>query len=329
MEEKIKILLDKINIDENSYQYFNDAKIIKIKVSPKNKSWNVFIKKDNMLPVDIYKELEEKKNLLDKNASSIELLFDINNIDLNLYLDYYKYLLFLLKDKIRVLEIYEDCMKIEEGKLLLVVSNETEKERLESCQVEIERFYKKIGYNESIEIELRHEGNILEEIQEELSHTEAPTIPKKESKSETNKNNSDAVFGRNIKEEPIKIKTLIGEDNNVVVEGKVFGTEFFESSKTDFKIITLKITDFSDSIYCKVFVREEDEYKRLSKELKEGNWYKIRGYTKNDQFAKELVLNARDIIKIEKNEDDVKDTSEEKRVELHCHTKMSQMLKEQ
>ena len=92
----------------------------------------------------------------------------------------------------------------------------------------------------------------------------------------------------------IKIKTLIGEDNNVVVEGKVFGVEYFESSKTDFKIITLKITDYSDSIYCKVFVREDDEYKRLCKELKEGKWFKFRGYTKNDQFAKELVLNAKD-----------------------------------
>ena len=81
------------------------------------------------------------------------------------------------------------------------------------------------------------------------------------------------IFFR-IKEEPIKIKTLIGEDNNVVIEAKVFGTDYFESTKTDFKIITLKVTDFSDSIYCKVFVREDEEYKRLCKELSVGSWYK-------------------------------------------------------
>ena len=63
----------------------------------------------------------------------------------------------------------------------------------------------------------------------------------------------------------------------------------------------------------------------ICKELKAGNWFKIRGYTKEDQFAKELVLNARDIIKIEKEQDVILDKSEKKRVELHCHTKMSQM----
>ena len=252
------------------------------------------------------------------------------------YLNYYKYLLTLLKEDLRVLEIYEECMKLESGFLILVTSNETEKERLERCLPKITTFYKKMGYNFNIEVIVRHEENILEEIQDEINNFEVPVVqeaPKEVKKEETiekkqyrrEPKDENSVLGRGIKEEPIKIKTLIGEDNNVVVEGKVFGVEFFESAKTDFKIITLKITDYSDSIYCKVFVREEDEYKRLSKELKEGKWFKFRGYTKNDQFAKELVLNARDILKIEKNENSVKDLAEEKRVELHAHSKMSQM----
>ena len=36
MDDKIKILLDKINMDETSYPYFSDAKIIKIKINSKN-----------------------------------------------------------------------------------------------------------------------------------------------------------------------------------------------------------------------------------------------------------------------------------------------------
>ena len=335
MDDKIKILLDKINIDETSYQYFNDAKITKIKVNSKTNSWNIFIDKDELLPVEILEELESKKMLLDELASKIEIIFNIKNPNIDTYLSYYKYLLKTLKDDLKVLEIYEDAMKIEDDFLVLVATNEVEKERLLGVLDKVMNFYKKQSYNFNIDVIMRHEENILEEIQKDLNNIEmtkyeqptkkeeTPQPEKKQFRREAKDPNS--VIGRGIKEEPIKIKTLIGEDNNVVVEAKVFGTDYFESSKTDFKIITLKITDFSDSIYCKVFVRDDEEYKRLCKELKSGNWYKIRGYTKNDQFAKALVLNARDIIKIEKTEDTIKDIAEEKRVELHCHTKMSQM----
>ena len=93
--------------------------------------------------------------------------------------------------------------------------------------------------------------NQLEEIKKELESVEIPekSIPstsvkednkgKKQFRREAKDPNS--IIGRGIKEEAIKIKTLIGEDNNVVVEAQVFGTDYFESSKTDFKIITLKI----------------------------------------------------------------------------------------
>ncbi len=335
MDNNIKILLNKINIDEASYQYFNDAIMKKIKVNSKNNSWNILIDKDNLLPVEVLEELESKKMLLDETASKIEFVFNIENQDINTYLSYYKFLLKNLKEELKVLEIYEDSMKIEDGFLMLVATNEVEKSRLEKALPKITNFYKRLNYNFNIDIVMRHEENILEEIQKDLNNIEMPkheSTPKKEEQPPQEKKqyrreakDPNSVIGRGIKEDPIKIKTLIGEDNNVVVEAKVFGTDYFESSKTDFKIITLKITDFSDSIYCKVFVRDDEEYKRLCKELKSGNWYKIRGYTKNDQFAKELVLNARDIIKIDKKEETVKDTAEEKRVELHCHTKMSQM----
>ena len=336
MDDKMKILLDKINIDENSYQYFNDAQITKIKINSKNDSWCIFINKKDLLPKEIYEELETKKYELDKNAESIEFVFNIENKDINIYLTYYDYLLKLLKEDLIVLDLYKDSLIIEDDKLLLIATNAVEKRKLSKVLEKINKFYKKNGYEEEIKLIEKHDNSVLEEVQEEIKQAEMtePQTLKVEVREESNPEKKqyrreakdpNSVIGRAIKEDPIKIKTIIGEDPSVVVEGKVFGVDFFESSKTDFKIITLKITDYSDSIYCKVFVRDDEEYKRLSKELKEGKWYKIRGYTKNDTFAKELVLNARDIIAIEKNEEDIKDTAEVKRVELHCHTKMSQM----
>ena len=338
MDSKIEILLNKINIDKEHYQYFSDAKITRIVVNKNATLWNIFIDKKELLPLEILEELEDKKMLLDEKAKEIKIIFNIENPNIETYHSYYPLLLKKLKDKLKVLEIYEDCLRIEDDFLILVTSNDIETERLTSCKDEISSFYKQLGYNFNIEVETRHEENILEEIKQELEEstvniqvqTEKKEPPKEEQPKEKKQyrrepKDENSVIGRGIKEDPIKIKTLIGEDNNVVIEAQVFGTDYFESSKTDFKIITLKVTDFSDSIYCKVFVRDDEEYSRLCKEFKVGNWYKIRGYTKNDQFAKELVLNARDMIKIEKAEDSIKDTAEEKRVELHCHTVMSQM----
>ena len=239
MDDKIKVLLDRINIDEASYQYFNNAKITKIKVNSKIDSWQVFIEKDNVLPLEVYEELESKKMDLDKNASSIDFIFDIKNIDVNTYLDYYKYLLKLLKNDLRVLEIYEDCMKIEDDFLVLVTSNEIEKEKLEKCLDKINSFYKRLGYKFNIEVVMRHEENVLEEIQKELDNVELPKEtktkklvdepPKEKKQYRREAKDPNNVIGRGIKEDPIKIKTIIGEDPNVVVEGKVFGVELFES----------------------------------------------------------------------------------------------------
>ena len=333
MDEKIEILLNKINMDKEKYPYFSSCKLTKIRVHRKSATWEVFIDNNVALPLDVIKELEEKKMSLDENAKEITFIWNIENIDVNTYLSYYPFILEQVKDKLKVLEIYSDALKIEDGFLVLVAGTEAEKTRLEECLDKINELYKHLGYKFNIDIILRHEDNILEEIKQDLvvkvkvreNNENNVKAEPKEKKYHREPKDPNSVLGRGIKEDPIKIKTLIGEDNNVVVEGYVFGTDYFESSKTDFKIITLKITDYSDSIYCKVFVRDAEEYQRLCKELKTGLWFKIRGYTKEDQFAKELVLNARDIIKIEKKENKIMDNAPKKRVELHCHTKMSQM----
>ena len=179
MDEKVEILLNKINIDKEHYQYFSDAKMSKIKINSHTNNWNIFIEKETLLPLEIYEELEEKKNLLDPKAEEIRFIFDIKNIDLNIYKTYYSYLLKLLKSELKVLEIYEDCLQIEDDSLVLIVSNEVEKERLEKCLEKINVFYKCLGYQKNIEIIIRKEENILDEIKKDLE----VSIPEKEAKS--------------------------------------------------------------------------------------------------------------------------------------------------
>ena len=168
MDSKIEVLLGKTNIDKEYYQYFCDAKLSKIVVNKKTNDWNIYIDKDELLPLNVFEQLQDNRHLLDENSNNISIIFNISNPNYEIYLEYYKYLLKQLKEDLKVLEIYEDCLRLEDNFLVLVVSNEVEKERLEAVLPKIEKFYKQNGYNFNIDINIRHEENILEEIKSEL-----------------------------------------------------------------------------------------------------------------------------------------------------------------
>ncbi len=329
MDKNITRLLDTIDMKKEYYQYFSDARITKVKVYNETNTWDIFIDKVDMLDLEVFTELYDKLPKLDPKVKKISIKWNIKNKDNSKYLEYFNYVLMSCKNKVRLIDIYKDKAKLIDNIITIEYTTLLGEDKLKKLIPILEEKYELLGYTDHINSIRIEEGNIKEDIEKDLEVKEED-IPKKEEKKQTTQTKTKAkdentILGRSIKENPITLKSIIGEDNNVTVIGEIFGVELFESSKTDFKIITLKITDGTDSIYCKVFAREQDEYKRLTKELKENTWIKVRGYTKNDQYSRELVLNARDIERIEKKIEKRQDTSEEKRVELHTHTKMSQM----
>ena len=102
MDSKIEILLNKINIDKDHYQYFSDAKITRIVVNKQGTVWNIFIDSKELLPVEIFEELENNKMQLDEKAKEIRIIFNIENSSIETYLSYYPVLLKKLKDKLKV-----------------------------------------------------------------------------------------------------------------------------------------------------------------------------------------------------------------------------------
>ena len=62
---------------------------------------------------------------------------------------------------------------------------------------------------------------------------------------------------------------------------------------------------------------------KFAERLKPGINVRVRGEAQYDRFSKELVIMASDILQV--SVEVRKDNSEEKRVELHAHTQMSQM----
>ena len=337
MDEKLEILLKRINLGNDYYSFFENAVLDKIIISKRSNHWLVKITIDDYLPVDVIDSLNTNSKLL---AEDVTFSFNVKNKDYNKLLEYYPYILDKLKKdkKINLISLYQDALKYEDNELKLVVYNKKEEDRLKDISSFVNKFYQSLGYSEFINIIIKEDNLIENEISSELSNVVIPEPIKKDVIKEEPKHFNNGtprrrktteegcVLGRHIDSDSIKMSLLLGEDNDVTVEGYIFGVEYFESNKSNFKIITIKITDETDSIACKVFCNEDGEYARLCKELKVGKWFKVRGYTKNDSFSKdELVLNARDIEEVEYEVEEIVDDADEKRVELHTHTMMSGM----
>ena len=136
--------------------------------------------------------------------------------------------------------------------------------------------------------------------------------------------NPDVLYGRDFEEEAIPIEEIIGEIGEVVVRGKIiqFDSREIKNEKT---ILMFDITDFTDTMTIKMFARN-DQVAEIKEGIKVGAFVKLKGITMVDKFDNELTIGS--LVGIKKIPDFTtsrNDNSARKRVELHCHTKMSDM----
>jgi DNA polymerase-3 subunit alpha (Gram-positive type) len=136
--------------------------------------------------------------------------------------------------------------------------------------------------------------------------------------------NPNVIYGREIEDEPIRIEEIEGEIGEVTIRGKVrsFDTREIRNERT---IVSFEITDFTDTIKVKIFVHNE-QLAELADEIKVGAFLKLKGVAVNDTFDREINIGSIiGIMKIPDFTTSRMDNSSRKRIELHCHTKMSDM----
>ena len=135
----------------------------------------------------------------------------------------------------------------------------------------------------------------------------------------------DVIYGRNMYEEDcVEIRSIDGEIGEVVIRGKVLEVNErpIRNEKT---ILSFSITDFTDTIMVKMFTKNE-QLDEIKEGVKKGAFLKVKGVTTIDRFDSELTIAS--VVGIKKIGDFTvsrEDNAIEKRVELHCHTKMSDM----
>lgn len=145
----------------------------------------------------------------------------------------------------------------------------------------------------------------------------------KRGKIQIGNDDSPLVFGEAIIGSLTPISQLEGETRDVVVQGvivSVDGKQLLETS-----MLLLSVADDTDGMTCKSFFKKPEDFTkvldRLKKAVKAGGTVKLRGRMRYDKFLNDNVLFVDSLLLVDVEAR--QDKATEKRVELHCHTKMS------
>ena len=116
---------------------------------------------------------------------------------------------------------------------------------------------------------------------------------------------------------------ILDEMGEITIRGKVLSVEEREI-RNEKTIVSFFITDFTDTMKCKMFCPNE-ELPNIREGVKKGAFLLVRGLCAMDSFDKDLTISIKSLQKTKDFTVTRMDHSAKKRVELHCHTKMSDM----
>ena len=152
------------------------------------------------------------------------------------------------------------------------------------------------------------------------TETDIPEMP------EEAEEDTPLILGRNMNiTEPLtKITELSSEDGTVSLDGEIIYMED-KTLKNGKTLLSFDLYDGTSTLTCKAFL-EKDKAKKIIKRMGSVKGVKIEGNAQMDSFSNELTVMANTIVESEGVKKVIRqDNSEVKRVELHMHTKMSQM----
>ncbi|WP_251474348.1 PolC-type DNA polymerase III [Planococcus sp. NCCP-2050] len=337
---RFKLLLQHLDLIEDVHMpYFEEAELTRMTVHKKERTWRFLIKVKQVLPLELFLLLKERLHTTFSSIARIQLTIESEtaNADGDLVMEYWRYVVEEFSDMAPPLrdQLLSQVPEWSGSKLMLCCSHEHEMMALKSKYTEkLVSVYQQFGFPRiGIDFQLA-EGDqeaahlaFMEQrkIEEEEMAKKALADMKKRETDRVDNGVPTGPFqmGTAIKpDETIsEIQSIVDEERRVTIEGYVFDVEVREL-RSGRSLLTVKMTDYTDSILVKMFSRDKEDA-ALMASLKKGMWLRARGSIQMDTFVRDLVMMAQDMAEIKP--DFRKDTAEEKRVELHLHTPMSAM----
>ncbi|MBR5506973.1 MAG: PolC-type DNA polymerase III [Clostridia bacterium] len=166
-----------------------------------------------------------------------------------------------------------------------------------------------------------HIEHLMEKTLQKLPEIK-PVAEEKKEKAESSDEPSDIILGKFIKDEPVPIAEISADETgDITVKGVIMNPDSREL-RNEKMLLTFFIADTKSAYSAKCFLTKK-QFALVKGRLKDGVCVKIKGKVQYDNFKKENTIMVNHIM--EDKMPSRSDNSREKRVELHMHTKMSQM----
>ena len=309
--DRLERFLNSIN---TSIEGFDGYEVTRVTVNRSDESFNVYLKAVEPTSINyVINMLKNAKDGIDGRCCYIHFKYDSISEDI-LKRDFKIVIDDLIKKKPSFCSLLDSLITYEDGYLVVEVSSTAEEEAFNNLTNKLIEYFDKVGYKD-IKIKTSFNKDKELEVKNSLIENRAPVVVVEEK--------NPVFIGKHVDNEVEIIDNIGSEAKNVCIEAYVFGIDLLE--KENINIITLKISDKSNSMLAKIFNKDRDKHKGVLKNLSEGKWYRIHGNVEHDNFAKDLVMSIRNMESIPSKDIPVVDDAEVKRVELHTHTFMSAM----
>ena len=306
-----------------------DALIYKTDANQAERSMDVTITDTKIIPYGVIEDFKAavcEKYSLSKFVLRVKYVdVDIDSIDTQLY---YNNLIFYVNELIPGLRhiFTNSTAEYADGVFRVHLKYGTKMLEGKNCEDMMKRLcLSQLGANAEFEFIDDSDEDQFERMQEEtLSSLEKIVVPepKEEKGSDAPAEDSEIILGKPISEDTVPINTISPDDmGSVVVRGEIMALDSRELKNKKI-LLTFYIADNQSAFSAKCFLSDK-QYKAVKGRMKDGTCIKIKGRVQYDNFKKENTIMVNDIS--EAKMPSRKDEAGEKRVELHMHTKMSQM----
>lgn len=310
--------------------YFRNEKVL-----------DIYIESQEIIKYSTLKEHEDKLKQTFKDIKNIRLRprYKFENKKIEDFIgDFYENIKYIVSSICPSTLCTHDSISFsfekEENKIIMDIKDKFVEQRIKGKNIPYsinKMLEEETGFSINIEVRCLNQGMDMDKYTtEKIAETEAilynlgnkPPLDNKGETSDKKKTKApekkfiDKSFIKKENTETISISELKGDDYGVKVVGEIFAVEKRELRNGKF-LIQFAITDYTGSIYCKIF--SDDSSLSFGK----GDYIKVSGDVIYDNYSKEIILKVKSMGEASRKVR--QDLCKDKRVELHAHTTMSAM----